>query len=73
MSNIKIRVKQDNINEAKVTFECKPEDAFRIIEDIAREHEITVVVDAEGMSVASMIAMCGKLKASEIKGFNHIG
>ena len=67
MSKIIIRVKQENINEAKVTVECKPDDAFKIIESIAEDHEINVVIDAEGMSMASMIAMCHGVKMS-VKG-----
>ena len=42
MSKIKVRVKQENINEAKVSFECKPEDAFKIIESIAEGSGVCV-------------------------------
>lgn len=66
MSKIRIRVKQENINEAKVTFECKPELAFEIIGDVIKkhkDHQYNIAIDAEGMSVASGIVMLNKLQS----------
>ena len=63
MSNITIRVKQENINEAKVTFECKLKDAFKIIQSIAREHSVNILMDAEGMSVVSAVALLEKMQS----------
>ena len=67
MSKIRVRVKQENINEARIAFECKPEDAMEIIQSIARVHHVEIIIDAEGMSVLSAGILLDNLKSIEHK------
>lgn len=57
MSDLEINIKQSKADVTKISFECSPDIGYEIINNLSKDYNITIRVNSEGMSMASLIAL----------------